>query len=381
MSRKGENIYKRKDGRWEGRFVKARRPDGRPRYGYVYARTYQEARQKLRAAGTTSCDTRAAPDAAEGDNSILLCDLLRNWLRVMQPQIKETTYNKYRNAVRLYIDPFFQTKPLASIRNVDLEEFRLYLLTGAGRDQKGLSPKTAADTLSILRNALAYAERNGFSVRCALKSVVIRREQPRMRILSQKEQDTLCRYLRSDPDPRNLGILLSLFGGLRIGELCALRWGDISLGERTMHIHATLQRVQNTDEAEGPRTRIVISSPKSSFSVRTIPIPEPVAQLLGAGACPKDAYVLTGRSFYMEPRNMQRYFHMVLQKLGIRDMNFHGLRHTFATRCVEAGFDVKSLSEILGHAGITVTMNRYVHPTMDMKRKNMERLAGLLAVS
>ncbi|MBQ8306017.1 MAG: site-specific integrase [Blautia sp.] len=381
MSRKGENIYKRKDGRWEGRFAKARRPDGRIQYGYVYAGSYQAARQKLKEAAACYHTGRASSAVLSSEESAPLGGILENWLRILKPQIKESTYNKYRNAIRLYIVPFFQERSVSSIRDADLEEFCLYLLTKAGSRKTGLSSKSAADTFSILRNVLAFAERSGFRLQCGTRSAFIRREPARMRILSHEEQRILCRYLRSEPDPRNLGILLSLFTGLRIGELCALRWGDLSLTERTLHVHATLQRIQETGETAGPKTRIVISSPKSRSSIRSIPIPEPVALLLAEAVCRDDAYVLTGLGHYVEPRSMQRYFHTVLQKLGIKEMNFHGLRHTFATRCVEAGFDVKSLSEILGHAGVTVTMNRYVHPTMEMKRKNMERLSGLLAVS
>ena len=167
---------------------------------------------------------------------------------------------------------------------------------------------------------------------------------------------------------------------MRVGEICALRWEDISIKEQTIFVHQTMQRIQ-TDQNIGCKTKVIVTTPKSACSIRTIPMPEDLAQIIAEYQTSNTGYFLTGSNErYMEPRTMQNRFKAVLIQCGIRDVNYHLLRHTFATRCIELGFDVKTLSEILGHASINITMNRYVHPSMELKRKNMQRLSDFIAV-
>ena len=201
-----------------------------------------------------------------------------------------------------------------------------------------------------------------------------------MRVLSRYEQTALCQYIYGNLNPYNIGILLSLFTGIRIGELCALRWEDISLQEQTIRIHQTLQRVQ--DKSNGPhKTKIVITTPKSASSIRTIPLPDDLVKILKNYKAVDSGYFLTNRlDRFVEPRIMQYRFKAVLKNSSVESANFHSLRHTFATRCIELGFDVKSLSEILGHASVNITMNRYVHPSLELKKQNMQRLAELFSV-
>ena len=201
-----------------------------------------------------------------------------------------------------------------------------------------------------------------------------------MRVLSQQEQERLCRYLYAELDGYHLGILLCLFTGLRVGELCALCWEDICFSERTLRVNRTLQRVQTHAES-GPRTKIVVTPPKSPCSIRTIPIPEFLLPVLMEYQGTARGYLLTNSTnTFIEPRIMQNRFKRALQHAQVECANFHTLRHTFATRCIELGFDVKSLSEILGHASVTITMNRYVHPTFSMKQENMRKLSALFPV-
>ena len=162
-------------------------------------------------------------------------------------------------------------------------------------------------------------------------------------------------------------------------ELCAMRWDDISLSERSMRVCKTMQRIR-TDAPGSRRTEIKIQEPKSACSVRTIPIPEMMIELLGRFHTPGTFFLTGDDSRYIEPRTMQNRFKRILVSCGISDANFHATRHTFATRCIEMGFDVKSLSEILGHADVAITMNRYVHPSMALKSENMDRFSNLFAV-
>ena len=178
-----------------------------------------------------------------------------------------------------------------------------------------------------------------------------------------------------------MGILICLFTGLRIGEICALRWSDISLDEQYIHIHQTMQRIQTKDD-EKSKTSVVILTPKSSCSIRRVPIPDNLLYLMTEFQAPENAFLLTGKEKkYMEPRTLENHFKTIINLCSIDKANFHALRHTFATRCVELGFDVKSLSEILGHASVNITLNRYVHPSMELKKRNMNMLSEIFSVS
>ena len=250
-------------------------------------------------------------------------------------------------------------------------------MTG-GAKGKGLAPKTVNSILSLLRNILEFAAREKGIPIADTKDISVKQPQKPMRILSRAEQQRLSEYLRENLTPCNMGILLCLYTGLRIGEICALTWTDILIEEQCLYIHQTMQRVQVEGNTE-KKTEVVILPPKNDCSIRRIPIPDEIKQLLLSTQKQNKAYLLTGMVHsYMEPRNMENRFKSVTRECNIRDVNFHALRHTFATRCVELGFDVKSLSEILGHASVNITMNRYVHPSMELKQKNMNLLSELL---
>ena len=198
-----------------------------------------------------------------------------------------------------------------------------------------------------------------------------------MRVLSREEQTRFVSCLLDDMDTCKFGVLLTLFTGVRIGELCALQWGNISLKEQTIRIDATLQRLRDTSTADNPgsRTRIVIGTPKSDTSIRTIPITDYTAELCGKmNPHSSAAYVLTGTENYMEPRALQYRMEKYTRECGLEGVHFHTLRHTFATRAVEVGFEIKSLSEVLGHATTTITLDRYVHSSLILKRDNMKKL-------
>ena len=167
-----------------------------------------------------------------------------------------------------------------------------------------------------------------------------------------------------------------------MGELCALTWENIHLDSGVISICQTMQRVENTEfksRRTDMKTRVIITSPKSSCSIREIPLPAFLIDILKNTPHSERGYFLSdSEELFIEPRNLQTHFKTVLKGAGIEDANFHALRHTFATRCVELGFDIKSLSEVLGHANVNITLNKYVHPSMELKRDNMEKLSQLL---
>lgn len=373
MSRKGENIYKRKDGRWEGRYLK-RTPDGQTRYGYVYAATYRDAKARLQKAAAL---WEANPPKEQKDG-MSLAAMAERWEKIIAQQVKESTFVKYHVIIKNHLIPAMGDVCVEEMTHELIEDFALRLLRGEGRNGRPLAPRTTSDVLCVLRSILRFARRCGAVIPCDGSSVRIRRQAVEIRVLTRQEQDNLCQYLYDNITLRNAGILLSLFAGLRIGEICALRWEDISLEERLLYIRHTMYRIQNL-EPEGPRTRVVISTPKSITSARMIPLPEDLARLLAELPGSHRGFFLTGdEEVFTEPRNMQYHFRVTLKRSGVNPANYHALRHTFATRCVELGFDVKCLSELLGHSTVSMTMDRYVHPSLEHKREHMQRLSGLM---
>lgn len=378
MPRKGENIYKRKDGRWEGRYIKSRSPNGKALYGYVYSKSYRNVKAKLAQAICSNNHTKQDNSPSYGVKPFV--NYATAWISIRRTQVKESTANKYQNLLNSYILPIIGTTPLNQMTHDYIESYCHDLLCTGGSKGNGLSPKTVSDILSLIRNILRSAANSGASLSCDVSSIAIKQSSKEMRVLSRNEQERLCQYLYANQNSSNVGILVCLFTGLRIGEVCALRWEDISMSEHTLHVHQTMQRVQCSD-LSGQKTKIVITTPKSSCSIRTIPLPDCLMNVLQKQEHTSAGYLLTGKSgSFIEPRTMQNHFKRVLANCSIADANYHSLRHAFATRCVELGFDIKSLSEILGHASVTITMNRYVHPSIELKRNNMERLSTLFAV-
>ena len=196
-----------------------------------------------------------------------------------------------------------------------------------------------------------------------------------MRVLTEYEQSRLIKTLLTDTDRQKLGILICLFTGIRIGELCALKWENILLADRILRIDKTMQRIQYAESNTPTKTHIIITEPKSESANRTIPLQNSLVCILKRFIAKPNCYVLSGSSkCFIEPRTMQNKFKIYLSESNIEDANFHSLRHTFATRCIELGFDVKTLSEILGHSSVKTTLDRYVHSSMELKRNNMEKL-------
>lgn len=374
MPKKGENIYKRKDGRWEGRYIKSRTESGKIIYGYVYARSYRETKEKQKAK-IASYTSQIA-----NKNEHVFSNIASEWFESIKLHTKTSTQNKYHNMLTNYILPEYGNQPFSTITYEFIEAHCKFLLESGGKKGNGLSPKTVSDVLAIIRNISKFAIRKGIYVANDANAVQIRQDIKPMRVLNKAEQSQLCEYILKKPEACNIGILVCMFTGLRIGEICALRWEDISFSEQSIYIHHTLQRIQ-MNRGHGAKTEVVVTTPKSSCSIRKIPLPDEILEILVLNKKASSGYVLTNDEYkFIEPRTMQNKFKKILKAAGIENANFHALRHTFATRCVELGFDIKSLSEILGHATVNITMNRYVHPTYEMKKKNMQKLSKLLAV-
>lgn len=367
--RTGENIYKRKDGRWEARYHKGRDPSGRIIYGFCYARTYSEAKMKVQ----EKIQSRILHGPAQELTAHTMEEFCTDWLSLNQFRLKESTYVKYQSVIRKYLVPYLGSRKLQELNTDKTNEFAGILL-----QEHGLAPKTVKDILLVYHSVVCYAAKREPEHSLPLEIVYPRSSRWEMRVLSVAEQEKLTAYLLTDLTPCKFGILLALWTGIRIGELCALKWDHVRLEERIIQIDATMQRLRDTSPNAVSKTKILIDAPKSISAVRSIPLN---AQTLAL--CRKmtpgqsNAYLLTGTEKYMEPRVLQYHFQNCTEACAMEGVHFHTLRHTFATRCVEVGFDIKSLSEILGHANTSITLNRYVHCSMDLKRDNMRKLESI----
>ena len=380
MPRKGENIYKRKDGRWEGRYIRDR-INGKAKYGYVFAHSYKEAKIKLNDAKARITSSSSIVSVITPE--LLICSFSRvsdEWIQANKPKWKESSTVKYINILNNHLLPEFGKRNITDISRTDIQAYISKLLTSGGRNNAGLAPKTVNSIISVMKNIFEYASESKGCKLITFKGLNIKQPQKQMRILSQVEQSILTEYLLKESSSTNIGILLSLYTGLRVGEVCALKWEDISFRDKCIHVHKTMQRIQVKGNLDH-KSEIIISTPKSECSVRDVPIPDKLMLMLQKRQNAPNTYFLTGMTnLYVEPRTMQNRFKSTIKKAGIAPANFHALRHTFATRCIELGFDIKSLSEILGHASVNITLNRYVHPSMELKQKNMNMLSDLLAV-
>lgn len=312
-------------------------------------------------------------------NTVLFAEYAEKWLEAARHQVRESSYMKYWNLLHSYILPELGEVEWDDLDREKIEEFCAKMLSTGGKDGRSLSAKTVSDTVAVIRQIFRYAVGHGAAMRFDISEVTVKKTPKEMQYLSKAELEKLCRWLMCNLSDRNLGLIICIFTGIRLGELCALKWEDISFSEQSIYIRRTIQRIQVKDDPE-KKTRIIITPPKSGSSIRKIPIPLELVKILLSCRGNKSGYVLTGSpDAYVEPRTMERHLKMVLKRAGLRDVNFHALRHTFATLCVEFGFDTKSLSEILGHSNVNITLNRYVHSTMEMKRNHMQKLSVLLA--
>ena len=374
MARTGENIYKRKDGRWEARYIKYYDGSGKAKYGYVYAHSYTEAKSKL-----IRCLTSISSGSASNGrpNGLKGFDFwLDEWLKVKKVRVKEPTYIRYRNSIENHIKPYLGKYPIERISTALIENFAQHLLVNGRLDKAGgLSEKSVLDILTIVKEVLKYTNSLGITTSCQIEFIPLKCKQKEMRVLSKEESQKLVSYLTVDSDNYKFGIFLALYTGIRIGELCALQWKDLSFDAKTLHISKTMQRLQKVERNEEKKTHVIVVEAKSQSSHRLIPLPDFILEIASKYKQSPNSYIIsTDRGKFIEPRVMQYQFKKCMEACGIKNVNFHALRHTFATRCVEAGFDIKTLSEILGHSSVKITLDKYVHSSLELKRSNMEKL-------
>lgn len=262
---------------------------------------------------------------------------------------------------------------LGDMYSVDENDAQQFVLD---KLKSGLSQRTVRDILIVLKMIVAYGARQGWLERCEWDiKFPTTAEKHELQVLTVNDQRRLMTFLRTHFSFRNLGLYICLCTGLRIGEICALKWGDISVDGKTICIRRTIERVYVIEDGH-KYTKLIISTPKSTSSIRDIPISGDLLKLLKPiiSFASSTHFVLTNTEKPLEPRIYRHYFKRFMNKMNLPAMKFHGLRHTFATRCIESNCDYKTVSAILGHTSVSTTLNLYVHPDMGQKRKCIDRM-------
>lgn len=277
---------------------------------------------------------------------------------------KSVKAERYQGFLKNHIEGSLGSLSVSYLSTLTIHQFALDRLAS------GLAPQTVNAILIVLHSILKYGHQQ---YQIPIPAIIyLSCEKREMRVLSPEEQKTLVAYLMKNMDICKLGVLVALYTGLRIGELCALKWEDVDGNSIT--VRHTMQRLK---KKEGSGTELFIGAPKTKTSLWTIPIPSFLNEVIeGFRKADLDhAYFLaSGVNDIVEPRVLHYRFNRYLKEAGIEKANFHALRHTFATRCVEVGFEIKSLSEILGHANVQTTLNKYVHSSFALKQANMDLL-------
>ena len=364
MARKGKSIFLRKDGRWEARYCKGYDYNHKIVYGYLYGKNYSEVKKKRNELLLTM------PTLTKKKGKKTLNDYIDSWLLQKRNILKESTYARYVWVIDSHIRPFLGKIRIDELKEEDVARF-IYQKKNYGNllTCTNLGSKTLKDIVTLLKQLLRYS---GIDLKIDVPKIT----RKKIELFSHLEQQQLENYLSMHLDPIHIGILLSLYTGLRIGEICALKWKDIDLENKTLTVCHTVLRIKDTNSKTTSKTKLLMASPKTIFSNRVIPLPSFLVTILTALRIPSDEvmFFLTASYRFMEPRSYYNQYKRILTKANLPQYKFHTLRHTFATRCIELGFDAKTLCEILGHSDIKITLSLYVHPSDCLKVQQMEKL-------
>ena len=354
------SIYRRKDGRWEARLPLGTDKNGKRQSRSFYGATQEEAALKMK--------NYLMLLRTEVLTGITVRELCTEWLSVMQNHLKISTLANYQMKIEKHIVPAFGEKLCGELTLQMMHSFINEKI------ESGLSGRYVSDIIVLTKSIFKYAKRI-YGIESPLDGVIMPKcRKPEVKILSANEQNTLKSYIAENITLTTLGIAISLFMGLRLGEICALMWQDIDLKKRILTVRRTAQRVTVT-KGKG-KTELVIMPPKSESSMREIPIPDFVFRMMSQLHTADNDFVISGSDKPLEPRTMQYRFAKILRNVNLPSAcTYHGLRHIFATSALEKGFDIKTLSEILGHSKIEVTLSRYIHSTIDRKRSCMELMS------
>lgn len=371
MPRKGENIRRRQDGRWEGRYKHGVKENGAPNYVSVYGKSYKEVKDKLQLAKCNQNNIFPTANTERRFSEVLLL-----WAQANRIRLKGGSDQRYDYLINAHILPELGGLKLSQISATKVNSFLMSKLTNGRLDGKGgLSSSYVSSIGIIVKSAInfAVAEQMCPPLRTPIHKPQV--EKKELEILNPEQLSILELYAKNNLSATSVGVLISLYTGLRIGEICALTWEDIDFNYQILHVRHTIARIKNDNKDTTVKTKLVIDEPKTKASKRDIPIPMLLMVVLNKyRETSNSQYVVSENEHFVSPRTYEYRYHKLLNTCKIAPINFHALRHTFASRCVEVGVDIKSLSEILGHCDSSITLNTYVHTSMSQKRSQLNKL-------
>ena len=293
-------------------------------------------------------------------------ELSNDWLEYKKPTIKESSYLNYKFIIRTKFMDEFGNKSVNFLLSYNFNSLVAKLM-------ENRSQKTVKDIMTVLKSILKYGE---IKYDINFKTSLISTPNPsgkEVEVFKEKDRKKLENYCIESNELKDIGIMISLYTGLRIGEVCALKWKDIDFENKCIRVTHTLQRVY----VDKKTTKVLYDKPKTKKSIRTIPMAKVLYDKLKtlSKKYSKDDFILTGdEEKYVEPLGYRYTYRKILDDCNIEYKKYHQLRHTFATRCIAVGMDIKSLSEILGHANVSITLNIYVHSSFETKNKFINKL-------
>ncbi len=376
MGRRGENIrYRKWDRRWEARVVCAPPVNGKTQYKYIYGKSYKEVRLKKQALEKLlKAGYSAIPDIAADTVPFADCTFsyaAEAWLASKKSILKESSFATYSYLTDHYLLPVLGNMQLESVNRKVLEDLFAQMRAD---DFKTLSDKTMCDIRTILSQILSYAVSHGM-IANAPECPSVPTRKPTARALETREREELEQAALQEDTPFSTSLIVLNYTGLRDGEICGLKWGDIDLEEGTLHVERTVSRIRDIEAGpDDPKTKVVIGSPKTDCSRRIVPLPEDIIRYLEGRRLSDDIYLATGTAKCMEPRAFLAKFNRFQNRNNLKACTVHTLRHSYATQCIASGVDVKSLSEIMGHANVKITMQLYVHPSIESKKAEVNKL-------
>ncbi|CAK7004405.1 MAG: Tyrosine recombinase XerC [Eubacterium sp.] len=411
MKEQRRNIYKRKDNRYEGRYIVGYEGVyGKALYRSVYAHTYEEAvevleeaeervreevelQRLLRRQKTQQQTTGILQRAFSHDEmlkvvrTLTLQEWMIEWLEGHKKNtIRATSYMRYYNVIYKHIIPQIGSYNLLELTPDIIQKFVKYLCENAKNDDTGLSPATVRSYMMILKSALELAVDQELMIKNPCRKVSLPPKRFHKPVYLEPDECKRLEYvlLHTDDNPKSVAILMALKTGMRLGELAALKWGDVDFSNRVIHVRHSLQRVKTFDPA-GPKTKLVVSETKTTNSVRDIPMNNGQYQYLKAyhrmvvteswGNINENTFVFQNQSgTFIDPRVYQQYFKVVLKKAKVKEVNFHALRHTFATIAASKNMQISVLSRILGHSNAALTLQLYIHSITNQDRAEMSKV-------
>lgn len=301
-------------------------------------------------------------------NNCTFRETAESWAGEKRKFVKKSTFAAYSLILSNHLLPAFGA--MDDIREEDVQQFVFDKLNS------GRSHKTVKDMLIVLKMVLKYAAKHEYM---PYRQIEVRfpteRERSELPVLCRTDQKRVMKYMTDNFSFRNLGVYICLSAGLRIGELCALKWENLDVSRGVIVVDKTIQRIYFINGGER-HTGLMIDTPKSSNSIREIPMTKELLRMVKPmrKVVNPSYYVLTNRSRPTEPRTYRNYYNKLMAKIGLPPLKFHGLRHSFATRCIEGRCDYKTVSVLLGHSNISTTLNLYVHPDIDQKKRCVEQM-------